>query len=152
MVRRPTALAGPGSGGAGTGTKEGEYPVKKILVWGIIAVALVACVTIVAANAQKPRPTPQGSTIETQVGKAFQIVIESNPTTGYSWSATFDKTGLELAKTTFKETSSGLVGAPSMQIFQFKGLKKGTFEVKLDYLRPWEGQSIKQATYTVVVK
>lgn len=125
---------------------------KKILVWGIIAVALVACVMVVAANAQRPRQTPQGSAIETQVGKAFQIVIESNPTTGYSWSASFDKAGLELVKTTFKEGSSGLVGAPSMQVFEFKGLKKGTFEVKLDYLRPWEGQSIKQATYTVVVK
>jgi inhibitor of cysteine peptidase len=123
-----------------------------MLVLGIIVAGLLACVVLVAASAQRPRLTPPGSTIETAGGKTFQIAIESNPTTGYSWSASFDKASLELVKITFREGSSGLVGAPSTQVFEFKGLKKGSFEVKLDYLRPWEGQSIKQATYTVVVK
>lgn len=113
---------------------------------------LVACVVLVEASAQRPRLTPPGSTLETQVGRTVQIAVESSPSTGYSWSASFDKAALELVKATFKEGSSGLVGAPGAQVFELKGLKKGSFEVKLDYLRPWEGQSIKQATYTVVVK
>jgi inhibitor of cysteine peptidase len=123
-----------------------------MVVVGIVVAALVACVVLVAASARRIRLTPPGSTLQTAVGKMFQIAVESNPSTGYSWSASFDKASLELVKTTFKEGSSGLVGAPGVQVFEFKGLKKGSFEVKLDYLRPWEGQSIKQATYTVMVK
>jgi inhibitor of cysteine peptidase len=89
-----------------------------------------------------------GQTIETEVNQQFVIALGSNPSTGYSWQASYDETMLELVggESTYKEAKSGLVGGGGVEYFHFKALKTGRTEVTLVYKRPWEEPTAQDLT------
>ncbi|MDY6838307.1 MAG: protease inhibitor I42 family protein [Thermodesulfobacteriota bacterium] len=76
-----------------------------------------------------------------RVGETFHIVLEANPSTGYSWHVGgVDTSILQTGKVKFQRTSE-LLGAPEEQIIPFSALKSGNTTVDLRYMRPWEKQS-----------
>lgn len=89
-------------------------------------------------------------TIDTEVGATFFLTLESNPSTGYAWTAHFDEEYLELVGSDF-EPSSSLLGAGGVESFEFRALKQGTTQVMMFYERSWEQGCIDQATYSVRV-
>ncbi len=92
--------------------------------------------------------------IEIGVGKQFIIVLEANPTTGYTWETDFDKSLLKLVRSEFKPAKSepGMVGVGGEQRFIFEGLKEGRTEATLTYKRPWEQDFADQKTFAVRIK
>jgi inhibitor of cysteine peptidase len=87
--------------------------------------------------------TDAGQAIEIGVNQQFVIALGSNPTTGYSWQASYDETLLELVggQSTYKsreEAKELVVGAGGVEYFRFKALKTGETEITLVYKRPWE--------------
>lgn len=92
----------------------------------------------------------------------FLIKIESNLTTGYSWSLQ-KPTDETLVK--FKglkepdeeeegeegKTEPPLMGAPSYEIFMFEALRQGKTEVLLKYHRPWEKDTPPEKTHKIVI-
>lgn len=119
----------------------------------LLIVVVAGCVAwaVLAAKSTPPKPTPPGSTVETKVGATFRIVIESNASTGYKWVPDLSGQDFELVREDYKE-GLGRPGAPGTQVFELKALKSGTFNLRFDYVRPWEGQPVEQVEYTVVVK
>ena len=98
----------------------------------LLAAGLSACaVTGAEGNAQK------GDNIQTAVNETFEVSLDSNPTTGYSWQADFDEAYLELVDQTF-EPSSELLGAGGTETLVFTALKAGETTLTLEYKRPWE--------------
>ena len=119
---------------------------------------LVVMVTILlvtgCAGGIKTYPD-SAQTINTGTNQEFIIALDSNPTTGYSWQASYDESVLELVGKSYEmgeEAKQGVVGAGGVEYFQFKVLKAGKNEITLVYKRPWEEESLYQKVFTVIIK
>lgn len=86
-------------------------------------------------------------------GQLFEISLKGNPTTGYNWEAAppFDDRLLSQVGMPEFKPDSNLLGAPGMQVFRFKALKKGETTLKLVYRRPWEKDVPPLDTFTIKV-
>jgi len=124
----------------------------------ILLVTLVVLGTLLVAGCA-PGGTKEYNSpsqpIEAKVGESFMITLESNPTTGYKWEASFDQNLLKLVKSEYKrdESKAGLVGAGGKEYFIFQGVKSGDAQIKMTYKRSWEqSASDKVLTFTVKIK
>ena len=93
--------------------------------------------------------------IRIKAGEEFSIVLDSNPTTGYSWQLekSFDKDVLGLIEHGYLPPESPRRGAGGREIWDFRARKEGTAEIRLEYRRPWEKDKlpIRTRTFTVLV-
>ena len=101
--------------------------------------------------------------IEVEQNLEFIVVLESNPTTGYSWQLAqpLDEDILELMSNEFEEKKpegegeeGELVGAPGEEKWTFKAIGEGETEIDFEYVRPWETdvQPEDEKTFKVEVK
>jgi inhibitor of cysteine peptidase len=127
--------------------------------WLLVA-AVVLTLGLLAGCTTVKTYTDAGQEINIGVGQEFIIALGSNPTTGYSWQASYDESLLELipgpnGQSTYepKETGDDVVGAGGVEYFHFKALKVGETEITLTYKRPWEGgDTADTKVFTVVIK
>jgi len=91
------------------------------------------------------------NSLSANLKKPFTIVVESNPTTGYSWSAKFDSSRLRLKSSSYRKPSEPMPGAGGKQVFVFVPLKEGRAEVVLKYQRSWEKKPVRTRTYEIRV-
>ena len=121
----------------------------------LLLVLAVVCVAggAVALNLRNAEALSgkDGRVINLAVGQSYTVVLDSNPTTGYSWKATYDGSKLELVAQEFTPASTAL-GAAGQEHIEFKALAKGTSEVNFAYQRPWEGNAERVVTYQFIVK
>jgi Predicted secreted protein len=87
------------------------------------------------------------------VNKEFKIVLESNPTTGYSWMAKFNPRYIQLVNSTYfpYKTAPNVVGSGGVQVFTFKAVRPGISRITLEYQRPWAETvpPIKEVKYNI---
>jgi inhibitor of cysteine peptidase len=98
-----------------------------------------------------------GEDITIGVGQEFIIALGSNPSTGYSWQASYDETALELVggepEYEADETDEAVVGAGGTELFRFLTLKTGEAEITMTYARPWEGGDVAETqVFTVNIE
>ncbi|MGD9677388.1 MAG: protease inhibitor I42 family protein [Vulcanibacillus sp.] len=84
------------------------------------------------------------------------IVLEENPTTGFTWQYIIKDTSVvQIISDSYKpnEGNEDIVGGGGVHTWILKGLKEGTTTIKFDHYRPWEGidKSIESVTYSVKV-
>ena len=74
------------------------------------------------------------------VGDQFEIDLDSNETTGYSWTDNeiYDKEMLQLVNSQYLPGQTDRVGAGGKQVYLFKALKAGDTQITLTYKRSWE--------------
>ena len=104
--------------------------------------------------------TASDSTIGVAKGEEFTIILDSNPTTGYSWRLAQPLDGKILAlvgSEYLQPTPSGktpIVGAGGKDLWVFKALAQGNAEISLEYVRAWEKESrpAQTAAFKVVVR
>lgn len=94
--------------------------------------------------------------IDVKTGDYFTIVLDSNPSTGYSWELAGqpDSSILEFKSQTYKSTGDeDLAGAGGKEYWKFQALKAGTTKVSLRYVRSWEEnvEPAETAEFTVNV-
>ena len=84
--------------------------------------------------------TENDSTIRVAVGMEFSIILESNPTTGYSWKfrSHLDENEIQLTGDEFLPPDNLRKGAPGKQLWTFRRVGEGSTTISLEYLRPWE--------------
>jgi predicted secreted protein len=123
---------------------------KKIFLAGmfLVVLALTACT---------PKPSSPDQVIETGPGKNFQIIIESNPTTGYHWEIVgeLDKSVVEFVNKEYKSSGApGLVGAGGIDIWTFKAVAAGETQITLGSYPPSSTATdpAQTETFTVHVK
>jgi inhibitor of cysteine peptidase len=127
-------------------------------------VIVAACLFVVLAlgaclpgpgGAKQITKADAGKTIEVAKGSNLEVVLEGNPTTGFTWSVkTVDANILKQAgEPTFKADSSAL-GAPGKQTFVFNTVNAGQTALLMEYSRSWETGVPAAETFmvTVVVK
>lgn len=113
---------------------------KKVLV--LVAV-VVLTLGLLAGCAGVKTYKDVGDNIDVSVDGEFIIALASNPTTGYTWEASYDETMLELVggEPTYEadETDEEVVGSGGTDLFRFKALKAGNVEITMTYAQHWEG-------------
>jgi len=123
--------------------------------WILVVSLVVVCVAggAFALNQRNAEALSgqDGRVVNLAVGQSYTVVLDSNPSTGYSWQATYDGSKLELVGQEFSSSSTAL-GAAGQEHIEFKALAKGTSEVRFAYQRPWEGNAERGVTYRFVVK
>lgn len=112
--------------------KEGTPQVdnkQRVAVASLVAQPLV--VTVTAEQA--------GKTIYLTPAQTLEVILEGNPTTGYSWNLDPDSTAplYEAGEPEF-HSESDLVGAGGEVILRFDVAGAGSGELLLDYARTWE--------------
>ncbi len=104
-------------------------------------------------------PTPEISTTTAQVGQIFTIVLEANPTTGYSWQVDNDEEFVTLESRDYivpepAEGEEPLVGAGGEETFTFNALQAGNTEITFSYAKEWEAEvpPIEIKVYQVTIE
>ncbi len=97
-----------------------------------------------------------GSEIRLASGDQFSLRLESNPTTGYSWTLD-DATlpvGIELQSSTYvaDEAADGVVGAGGSEVFVFDATGSGAGIVRLTYVRPFEDDPVPARVVEYIVR
>jgi len=96
------------------------------------------------------------TSIIVSAGGQFEIKLEDNPSTGYTWQdIIFDKSMLELVS----EESEAFPGPPApgrpfWHKYIYKALKAGATQLQMTYKRPWETASEyhKTITYNITIE
>jgi inhibitor of cysteine peptidase len=94
-----------------------------------------------------------GQQIEVKFQQEFQIELDANPTTGYTWTVIDTRPSIKssLQSSIFRK-SSDLIGAPGKQTFDFKANFSGKVELKLMYHRQWEKNIAPVDTFSVIIE
>ena len=89
------------------------------------------------------------------VGEEFQVVLESNVTTGYGWQleAPLDGAVLELVGDRYEAPDTDLVGAAGRQVLGFRAVGDGSTFIQLWYVRPFDDppEPADRAQFEVIV-
>ena len=94
-----------------------------------------------------------GRQIELTNGQTFNVTLETNPSTGYSWevvelnNSIIQKIGDAVSEPNI--TEKNIVGAPVMHTFQFKVINTGQTTLKIIYHRIWEKDVAPVNTFSV---
>jgi len=86
--------------------------------------------------------TTESGVTKTVVGDSLCVILEENPSTGYTWEYTEAPEGvLEFVDSrTFEEEDADpkLIGAPVMRAWKFEAHEAGEVTLTYIYHRPWE--------------
>jgi len=129
---------------------------SKLIMVGLVIVAvllLFGCSGVARNITIVGDPSADGE-VEVAAGGSVTLILESNPTTGFSWSEEAQISNpsvLEQVDHEYVAPDSGMLGASGQEIWKFKALKEGTSTVYLEYSRPWEGGEKAELTYTLTV-
>ncbi|MBN2225065.1 MAG: protease inhibitor I42 family protein [Deltaproteobacteria bacterium] len=89
------------------------------------------------------------------VGGEFAVVLEENPSTGYTWDYSIDPTGLavETAKESFAAVPEPMAGSPVNTVWKFRADAEGEATLTYLYYRPWEKPetAINRQVFTVKI-
>jgi inhibitor of cysteine peptidase len=90
------------------------------------------------------------------VGAALQVILCSNPSTGFQWEEAriSDPAVLEELSHEFVSPESKPPpppGTPGQDVWTFKALKAGESTISVDYSRPWEGGEKGEWTFVLNV-
>ena len=125
-----------------------------ILVAGFAVGAGAACTG--GSNNLNVGDSYSGKQVELSVGQPLVVTLDSNASTGYSWSLAqnSDETVLNKTGNEYISPQTTLVGAGGKEEWTFKALKKGTSSISMVYRRSWETDTPPAKTFdlTVVVK
>jgi len=81
-----------------------------------------------------------GKQVELSVGQSLVVTLDSNASTGYSWSLAQNSDDTVLNKTGNKYIApqTTLIGAGGKEEWTFQALEKGNSTISMGYSRPWE--------------
>jgi predicted secreted protein len=120
------------------------------MIWMVLAAVLI----VVSATAEDANNATVTEIYMPGVNETLQIGLASNPSTGYSWNASYDPSALRLENPEGQlfPAERQLAGSGSWQVFYFEVLKAGMHNITMSYYRPWENQSTAVDTRLYEVK
>ncbi len=127
-----------------------NFKIVSLLMFAVFALSMISGAS--AAHVSGTQVVPVHKTVNTHVNDKFTINVVGNPSTGYSWVPQYDHKYFKLVSSKFTP-SSNKIGAPGVQKYVFKAIKKGNANIDLKYLRLWEKKSpAKEIVYFVKIK
>jgi inhibitor of cysteine peptidase len=96
------------------------------------------------------RFTDASKVIDVRVGDTFTIVLDSNPTTGYSWQLkSVPASSIAFIGSAYRIDHPILPGTGGREIWTFKAVSTGYAGILLEYVRPFDKAMVANATPTV---
>lgn len=90
--------------------------------------------------------------VKLAVGETKEIILDSNPTTGYSWSI-IRSDGLEVVEEFILDDTNGTVcGAGGKQHYRLSAKCPGGYEFMATYHRSWENDAIETFSLKIDVE
>ena len=117
-----------------------------------VKILILSLILSTCSQKETLKSIPMNTDYQIAVNESFQIELNSNPTTGYSWKWT-NKDAVKIVETfdfQFKIDEPVLAGSGGKEIWKFKGLKSGTDTIRLEYCRPWDPSSTAASKNLVV--
>ncbi len=132
----------------------------KLLIGMIALIMLVAACTFDSTT-----ETDSGSGIEVlteanngeqvflDAGAQFEVRLESNPSTGYSWeiSAPSVPYAFEFRTRSYEEPDTDLVGAPGTEVFTFEAIRDAEI-LRLEYIRSFDDPVIPEQVVEFIIR
>ncbi len=119
-----------------------------VLSWQVCGAQSPASMVVTAADA--------GRVVNLKAGDTFEVRLEANPSTGYGWTVSPEKSTIVRQKSMkFMRGGAGDVpGAGGTNIWKFEGVKAGNEKLMFSYRRPWEKgvPAVKTVWYSVIVQ
>lgn len=104
---------------------------------------------------QGAAPSPSGDTIKVKLNEKFEIKLDVNFGTGYSW-ITADSVFTTYLRpdSTYSIENKDKEGSPATQVFRYMAIAKGQTTIKFIYIRPWrkDDKPEKEKTYQVTIE
>jgi predicted secreted protein len=94
------------------------------------------------------------NSIRAELNEPFNITLDSNPTTGYSWTVDFDHKFLSNGTESYSTISSSrleLIGSAGQQIFTFTPIQEGQTIITAAYKRPWENTAADERMFLIII-
>ena len=133
---------------------------KKYWITGVMTVLAIAAIAGVACTAAADNSGPKvfnvtesGQQITLSPGDSLVVTLDSNATTGFSWSIAgiSDEDVIDDVSNEYQASDSGLMGAGGQEIWTFEAAEKGTSTIEMQYIRPWEPGVEPAGTFNVTV-
>lgn len=133
---------------------------KKISALLLLASLLAACSTqtpaptLNPAGSARPALTDPAQPIEVQSGETFNIVVDSNPSTGYSWKIVGELSGVESVSSEYTADEPVMPGSGGVDVWTFKAVSAGQTQITLGSFPPGADvtEPAQTVTFNVVVK
>jgi len=129
--------------------QRGAWFTRSLRYWGILP--LVA-LSLLFVNADS-RADTEDKTVT--LDRPFHIKLKANPSTGYKWGASYDKSFLTLVNETHQRDPSkpkNYVGVGGITTFTFRPIKVGETSIKFSYKRPWEKEVAETKTFRIIIR
>jgi inhibitor of cysteine peptidase len=133
-------------------------PLRILAVLALLVLALAACGgdsggADGGGDSIEVAEADSGGSREVAVGEEIDVVLPSNPTTGYSWNALGETDAAVVALVDRDyEPSSDAVGAGGMETLTYRAEGPGETTIDLGYFQPWEPSNVDETfSITVVV-
>lgn len=128
----------------------------------LVALSLIACQSApkltLPSDGTAVKDADQVETIRRKAGGTFTIPLESNHTTGYSWTLDGKEDSTVVRKVGSDYINDphlpGMVGFGGTERWKFRAEKKGTTVLHFIYRRPWEKdvKPARERSFKVVVE
>lgn len=133
---------------------------KKISALLLLASLLMSCAsptstpTLNPAGSARPALTDPAQPIEVQSGETFNIVVDSNPSTGYHWDIVGELSGVEFISTEYTADEPVMPGSGGVDVWTFKAVSAGETQITLGSYPPDPNVTEPEQTVTfdIVIK
>jgi len=126
-----------------------EKMMKRIYFLGIITILLASCATssttptpTLPPTAETPNPLPEPSDptqlITVKAGETFELVLPSNPSTGYGWDIIpeLDESIIQFVEQDYSSEQPVIPGSGGVDVWTFRAVSAGDTTVVLGYYPP----------------
>ena len=116
-------------------------------------IALSSCNSVQSKNSDGATITDSdnGKTIHLKLDEQFNLTLNANPTTGYSWETLpYNESVIKFIKSDYSANSS-MAGSNGIRTIKFQAIGKGSTELKLTYIRVWEKNQPPVKVYDIKV-
>ncbi len=116
----------------------------------LITLTVILIASLTACKTHRPAPVKADYSIS--IHEEFQLEMESNATTGYSWKWMNHKAESIVDSIGFSYTVNypDLMGSPGKEIWKFRAIQIGTDTLHFVYRRPWDKNAIARTKDVVV--
>ena len=129
---------------------------KRMIFYFIMFIAVMFSVSchLISSKTETFTVKDTEKTIYVNLKDSFNVSLDSNPTTGYSWEILpYNESVIRFAKSKYRPNTDR-IGSNGKRIIEFKAFGKGKTILELFYLRVWKNDKgpINKFKITVVVE
>lgn len=94
-----------------------------------------------------------GRTLSVAAGERFDLVLKSNPSTGYHWkpASTPDGEIVRLYRNDYTADAPGRIGGGGHETWTFRAVSPGSTAIQMQYVAPDGRRVAEELTYQIIV-